>query len=503
MIAGYYTALERTLFCGQPSPEHLRLWEVNVKVHRRGLELIKPGAVCKDIAAELNEIFDAEGLLPNRTFGYGHSFGVLSPLLRPGGRAGAARGHRHRPRARHGRLDGADDHGPRGPARRRRLPRARHPRRRRGRRARTSPSSRSAPSTTSSGSDPTSVRRGLGRRAGLRTRRGRVTSCGMAALADHGCTAVTDAQEGHHSPGPRPPRKEHRGHRRQRGPGRARASASVLLNGLQVLEAFTIDEPLLGVTEIAGRVDHAQVAACRASSPPWSGPATSSGTTSSGRFRLGLGLIALAGPLLADLDVRRAAHPALQQTDQRTGETSGPDGLERQRDGRRGTGASPHQVKHTAAIGTRYDTYDSASVQVFLAALPPGEVLRLFDRRRPAGAHDPDTVDELQHELDRAPSRGTPSTTAAPPPKRSGWPPRSVTTVGKPLPQCCSRLRGSGSPAMLDVLARSVGRHGRRGLRPAPGRDGSLACAPARRRAGSARRGRTAPRSGRGCAPRW
>ncbi len=78
MIAGYYTALERTLFFGQPSAEHLRLWEINVAVHRRGLELIKPGAVCKDIAAELNEMFEAEGLMPNRTFGYGHSFGVLS-----------------------------------------------------------------------------------------------------------------------------------------------------------------------------------------------------------------------------------------------------------------------------------------------------------------------------------------------------------------------------------------------------------------------------------------
>lgn len=77
MIAGYYTALERTLFWGQPSEEHLRLWEVNVRVHRRGLELIKPGAVCKDIALELNEIFESEGLMPNRTFGYGHSFGVL------------------------------------------------------------------------------------------------------------------------------------------------------------------------------------------------------------------------------------------------------------------------------------------------------------------------------------------------------------------------------------------------------------------------------------------
>ena len=47
-------------------------------MHRRGLELIKPGAVCRDIAAELNEIYVGYGLLPNRTFGYGHSFGVLS-----------------------------------------------------------------------------------------------------------------------------------------------------------------------------------------------------------------------------------------------------------------------------------------------------------------------------------------------------------------------------------------------------------------------------------------
>jgi creatinase len=78
MIAGYYTALERTLFYGPPTPEALRYWEINVRVHERGLQLIKPGAVCSQIAAELNEIYAAEGLLPNRTFGYGHSFGVLS-----------------------------------------------------------------------------------------------------------------------------------------------------------------------------------------------------------------------------------------------------------------------------------------------------------------------------------------------------------------------------------------------------------------------------------------
>jgi creatinase len=78
MIAGYYTALERTLFLDHASDEHLRLWEVNCEVHRRGLELIRPGARCCDIAAELNEIFKKHDLLEYRTFGYGHSFGVLS-----------------------------------------------------------------------------------------------------------------------------------------------------------------------------------------------------------------------------------------------------------------------------------------------------------------------------------------------------------------------------------------------------------------------------------------
>ncbi|MGB1238483.1 MAG: M24 family metallopeptidase [Pseudomonadales bacterium] len=78
MISGYYTALERTLFCEYASDRHLQVWEANVEVHRRGLELIKPGARCCDIAAELNEVFLKHDLLQYRTFGYGHSFGTLS-----------------------------------------------------------------------------------------------------------------------------------------------------------------------------------------------------------------------------------------------------------------------------------------------------------------------------------------------------------------------------------------------------------------------------------------
>ena len=77
MPAGYYTALERTLFAEECSDAHLRLWNINVEVHEAGIALIKPGARCCDIAASLNTIYERHGLLPKRTFGYGHSFGVL------------------------------------------------------------------------------------------------------------------------------------------------------------------------------------------------------------------------------------------------------------------------------------------------------------------------------------------------------------------------------------------------------------------------------------------
>ena len=78
MISGYYTALERTLFLGAPDAASLRLWQSNVAAHELGLSLIRPGARCSDITAEINRFFEGEGLLEYRSFGYGHSFGMLS-----------------------------------------------------------------------------------------------------------------------------------------------------------------------------------------------------------------------------------------------------------------------------------------------------------------------------------------------------------------------------------------------------------------------------------------
>ena len=77
MVAGYYVALERTLFLDHASDEHLRLWEINCHVHDEGKKLLVPGAKCGDVALALNELYADKDLLQYRTFGYGHSFGVL------------------------------------------------------------------------------------------------------------------------------------------------------------------------------------------------------------------------------------------------------------------------------------------------------------------------------------------------------------------------------------------------------------------------------------------
>ncbi|TQM92771.1 aminopeptidase P family protein [Roseinatronobacter monicus] len=78
MISGYYTALERTLFMGAVDPDSLRLWQANVATHELGISLLKPGVRCCDVTAALNTFFAERDLLQYRSFGYGHSFGVLS-----------------------------------------------------------------------------------------------------------------------------------------------------------------------------------------------------------------------------------------------------------------------------------------------------------------------------------------------------------------------------------------------------------------------------------------
>ncbi|CUH98674.1 aminopeptidase P family protein [Leisingera aquaemixtae] len=78
MISGYYTALERTMFVKEVDADSLKIWEANVAAHEYGISLLQPGASCAEITHKINAFFEERDLLQYRTFGYGHSFGVLS-----------------------------------------------------------------------------------------------------------------------------------------------------------------------------------------------------------------------------------------------------------------------------------------------------------------------------------------------------------------------------------------------------------------------------------------
>ncbi|WP_109465638.1 aminopeptidase P family protein [Albibacillus kandeliae] len=78
MISGYYTALERTMFVGEVDEASLKIWEANVAAHEYGMSLLKPGVSCAEVTGQINQFLSDRDLLQYRTFGYGHSFGVLS-----------------------------------------------------------------------------------------------------------------------------------------------------------------------------------------------------------------------------------------------------------------------------------------------------------------------------------------------------------------------------------------------------------------------------------------
>lgn len=158
----------------------------------------------------------------------------------------------------------------------------------------------------------------------------------------------------------------------------AKNTPSVLQNGVRVLRAFSVGEPALGVTEISRRVDLHKSTVSRILGQLEAMDLVIR-DPESGHFRLGLGLIGLAGPLLANLDVRRIAYPALEALTERTRETSSLTVWSGNESVSVEQVASPQQVKHTSPIGTRYTTTGSASVRIFLAAMPRSRVRALLE----------------------------------------------------------------------------------------------------------------------------
>lgn len=175
--------------------------------------------------------------------------------------------------------------------------------------------------------------------------------------------------------------------------------ASVVGNVLQVIRCFTVEEPVLGVTEIAPRVGLHKSSVSRILASLEQERVVER-EAESRKYRLGLGLIAVAGPLLATLDVRRVAMDDLRELTVATGETSALTIWD-------GSAAvtveqipSPQQVKHTSPLGSRYATALSASVQVFLAHEDPERVQELLEEGRLQFAA-PVEIAEFTARLDR------------------------------------------------------------------------------------------------------
>ena len=152
---------------------------------------------------------------------------------------------------------------------------------------------------------------------------------------------------------------------------------SPVATAMAVLRCFSPERPVLGVVEIAEEIGLHKSSVSRMMSTLEAEDLVEQDPLSK-KFRLGLGLLSVAGSLLANLDVRRAALPVLTELTQITGETSSlviwddfaaviveqvP---------------SANPIKHATELGTRYGRVEDASVRVRLTALPESDRERFF-----------------------------------------------------------------------------------------------------------------------------
>ena len=211
--------------------------------------------------------------------------------------------------------------------------------------------------------------------------------------------------------------------------------ASVIVNAIAVLRTFTADEPLLGVTEIAHRVGLHKSTVSRILAT-FEQEHLVERDAETRRFRLGLGLIAVAGPLLAELEERRVAYPVLRELTEQTGETSalmvwnGTESMCVEQI------ASPHQIKHTTPLGARYQ----GRHERLRAGLP-------LRRNRPnvsvrCCAAGPSPIRDWTTQASRPTRSGSrrcragagPSTTGNPPSTKWVWQHPSMTTAAMSWP---------------------------------------------------------------------
>lgn len=145
---------------------------------------------------------------------------------------------------------------------------------------------------------------------------------------------------------------------------------------MAVLRCFGPDQPSLGVVEIAGQIGLHKSSISRLMVTLESEGLVERDPVTR-KYGLGLGLLSVAGTLLADLDVRRSAYSDLADLAVRTRESCSLMVWARDEVVCVEQVPSDQAIKHTTAIGTTYRTTASSSVRIFLSELPPEQVQEL------------------------------------------------------------------------------------------------------------------------------
>jgi DNA-binding IclR family transcriptional regulator len=154
---------------------------------------------------------------------------------------------------------------------------------------------------------------------------------------------------------------------------------AALRNGIRVLQAFSVAEPTLGVTEIARRIGLSPSTVYRAL-VTLAEEGLVERDPGSDRYRLSVGVVALAGPLLANLDIRDVARPYLEQLALACRESVNLGVWSRIEAVNIEQVPGPGVIKHLAPLGRRNPAHAAATGKVLLAYAPPQDLQEVLDR---------------------------------------------------------------------------------------------------------------------------
>lgn len=194
--------------------------------------------------------------------------------------------------------------------------------------------------------------------------------------------------------------------RRAAAARRAPGLVTAVMHAVDVLNALSRDESPLGVNEIARSVGLHKSTVSRILATLQVNQLVER-SQASGRFQLGVGLVALAGPMLSNLDIVKLARPTLEVMAEESGETVSLCLW----DGRQAV--SVHQalgaraVKHFAPPGRRNPAHCTATGKAFLACLPAADVAKLLSGHLESYTrHTITDAQELSRQLDGVRHRG-------------------------------------------------------------------------------------------------